>query len=180
MKYRNVISLLFFTNLYGCSGTLYTYSKIDDACVSVNDKCSNKYEGVRYRPLVLQTDTYIQDRILNSKGEVTHFAGGTGNKKCVPTKVEEQKLAPDLNNEFIIQYDSAFFETSKFSVELNADGTLSKVGTSSTPGGKALVESITGFATSARTFTHAYQPADFDEGLGTTPAPFCSHGKITI
>jgi hypothetical protein len=180
MKCINALFVLFFALLYGCSGTLYTYINKDDACVKANGVCTNKYEGILYRPLVLQEDTYIQDKILNSKGEVTHFAGGDGEKKCIPTRVKEQKLVPDLTREYIVQYDSAFFETSEFSIDLNANGTLSKVGTTSTPGGKALVESLTSLATSARTFTHAYQPADLDAVAGVSAAPFCSHGKITI
>jgi len=164
--------------LNGCSGSLYTYTNAEDACIKENGICT-KYEGVLYRPLELRVDKYIQDKILNAEGEVTHFAGGVGDKSCEPTEVTEEKLAPSLTKEYLIQYDSAFFETSEFSVDLSANGTLSKVGTSSTPGGKSLIESFTGLATSARTFTHGYKSEKLIND-GKTVAPLCSHGRISI
>jgi len=166
--------------LSGCAGNLYTHTIKDSACVVESGKCSGKYNGVLFRPLIKHSETYMQDRILNAKGEVTHFAGASGDKECVPTSVTEEKLIPDPDpdNLHVVEYDSAFFETSTFSVKLSAQGTLSEVGTSSTPGGKSLVESFTGLATTIKTLNHGVATSSF---LGDPSNKLlCSHGKVFL
>ena len=164
--------------LSGCAGNLYTHTTKDSACVKDSGSCSGTYKGVFYRPLIKHSETYMQDRILNSKGEVTHFAGGAGDKACVPTAVTEEKLIPDPDKEYVVQYDPAFFETSTFTVKLSAQGTLSEVGTSSTPGGKSLVDSFTGLATTIKTLNHGVVSSSF---VGDPAGkPLCSHGKVFL
>jgi len=120
----------------------------------------------------------VQDRILNSKGEITHFASATGDKACIPTRVTEEKLIPDPNNQYLVQYDPAFFETSTFSVKLSPQGTLSEVGTTSTPGGKSLVESFTGLATTVKMLNHGPEKSQLVEDFENKP--LCSHGRISV
>jgi len=179
MKNKSLILIsaaIFF--LSGCAGNLYTYSNKDAACVKEDEKCAGKYKGVLYRPLIKHEETYIQDRILNAKGEVTHFSGAEGKKECVPTEVTEERLIPDPDNEYVVQYDSAFFETSTFSVKLSPLGTLNQVGTSSTPGGKALIESFIGLAATIKTLNHGVTSSSY---IGDhSNKLLCSHGKISI
>ncbi len=176
--YAFTLPLLGSVILSGCAGNLYTHTAKDSACIKKNQKCTGTYNGIFYRPLIKHTETYMQDRILNSKGEVTHFAGGAGNKACVPTAVTEEKLIPDPDNQFVVQYDPAFFETSTFTVKLSAQGTLTEVGTSSTPGGKSLVDSFTGLATTIKTLNHGVATSSF---VGDpSDKLLCSHGKVFL
>lgn len=180
MKKVNVLFFLLLGAiiLSGCAGNLYTHTKKDSACVKDNQECKGTYNGVLYRPLVKYKETYTQDRILNLKGEVTHFLSGAGDKACVPITVTEEKLIPDPDNQYVVQYDPAFFETSTFTVKLSAQGTLSEVGTSSTPGGKSLVDSLTGLATTIKTLNHGVAMTSDNEGKGNSP--LCSHGKVFL
>lgn len=169
---------IFCAMLSGCAGSLYTHTNVSSACINQNGKCTGVYEGVLYRPLIKYTETYLQDRILNSEGDITHFANAKNSEKsCIPTRVEEEKLIPDPDNQYLVQYDPAFFETSTFTVKLSPQGTLSEVGTTSTPGGKSLVESFTGLATTIKMLNHGPEkPQSLDD---VENRPFCSHGRIS-
>ncbi|MDO6447263.1 hypothetical protein Q4493_15950 [Colwellia sp. 1_MG-2023] len=179
MKLQILTSIAVVTGLLsGCAGNLYTHTSKSSTCVEDDGKCTGVYKGITYRPLLKYTETYTQDRVLDSKGVVTHFAGADGDKACVPTVVTEEKLIPDPDNEYMIQYDPAFFETSTFTVKLSPLGTLSEVGTSSTPGGKALVESFTGLATTIKTLNHGPVSSSFVDD--SSNKLLCSHGKVFL
>ena len=168
------------TMVSACAGQLYTHTNKHSACVrDRHGSCTDTYRGVLVRPLVKRTETYLQDRILNAKGEVTHFAGASGAQKCLPNKVTEEKMIPDPDREYVVEYDSAFFETTTFNVKLTAAGTLIEVGTSSTPGGKALVESLGGLVTTVTSLTES-DDAETIQAAAALLAPLCSHGKIHV
>jgi len=162
--------------LSACSGNLYTYKNPQNACVMKDDTCSGKYEGILYRPLIKDDQTFLRDRILDAKGVLTHYVGADDGKACFPIMVTETKLIPDPDNEYLVQYDSAFFEESKFSVKLTPQGTLSEIGSSSTPGGKALVDSFVGIATTVKTLNHGAVKASSYGIQGTKP--LCTQGNI--
>ncbi len=165
--------------LSGCSGTLRTYTNPTTICPESSTNCH--FEGVLYRPLIKSEKHYVRDRILDLKGNVTHHLTGEDGKRCTPIEVTEIILIPDPNNEYLISYDAAFFETAKFSVDLNPNGTLSKVGMESTPGGKSLAESLVTLATTAKALSHGEVAPAFDAtDTDTSSDPFCSHGELAF
>ncbi|MBB3103745.1 hypothetical protein [Azomonas macrocytogenes] len=136
--------------LSGCSGYLYTYPDANYFChndegnknLDKNDifKC-NKYEGVLYYPLKNNESKYYLNQITNDKNEIVkYYPADTFEKLCKPVNVTETKMVSDYDNPSLIQYKPAFFETSKFNVELDNNGRLIKVGSDSTPGGKTMAE----------------------------------------
>ena len=173
-----ILLILFACTLTGCAGQLYTYDDPDRACKGGD--CAGEYPGILVYPLVESVDYYIQDKILAAKGELTHWVNGPAGKACTPTLAEERKLVPDVSTQKLIAYDSAFFETSSFSVDLNANGTLSKVGTSSTPGGKSLVDSLVSIATTVKTLNHGEQEAAIAGIVPDDSLPLCSHGRVWV
>ncbi|MEN7344288.1 MAG: hypothetical protein AAAFM81_15155 [Pseudomonadota bacterium] len=174
---RIITTLAATLTLSGCAGQLYTHTNPNTACK--DGDCKGTYPGVLFHPLTVKKSVYLQDRILNSKGELTHWITGPDGKKCLPTVVEESKLVADTTQQWLVRYDAAFFESSTFNVELKPDGTLSKVGASSTPGGKALVDSLVSLATTVKTLNHGQVEA-FVEQDPATADPLCSHGKLSL
>lgn len=171
--------VIFFAILFvtGCTGKFYTVTDIEEACEKRN-KAENciKYNGVFVRPLKPVTERIIRDRILDDKGNVTHFINGKGQKECLPLEVEVTKLVADTTNNQIVHYEPGIFETSSFSLELNSDGTIKSVGTSSTHGGKALVESLVALKT---TFDPKKVNSDKNgQEEKSVNAPYCSHGEL--
>jgi len=160
--------------LSACAGKLYTHTDIKKQCGA---SCNGSYEGVFVRPLVPYRITFDQDRILDGEGKLTHFSGGSEGKNCEPIRYTEIKLIPDPLNQNLVQYDSAIFESSTFSVKLTEAGTLSEVGTSSTPGGKALSESLIGLATTIKILNHGHDATKSGNKLKPLPIPSCSHGR---
>ncbi|MCW8877947.1 MAG: hypothetical protein OQK04_14910 [Kangiellaceae bacterium] len=150
----------------------------DTACVEENEKCNGTYNVILYWPLIKHSETFVQDRILNAKGEVTHFASREGDKGCISNSVTEEKLIPDPDTLYGVQYAPAFSETSTFTVKLSALGTLSEAGTTSTPGGKSLVESFTRLATTIKIPNHV--PVETSSVGDSKSKPMCSHGKILL
>ena len=175
---KKITLVLGLLSLIGCSGKLYTHTKLANVCDK--EEYKERYSGVIYYPRIAVEDKYIQDKILNSKGELTHFMNGPDGKSCAPTGIIEKKIAPDMCNPRLLQYDTAIFESSTFSVELNADGTLSKVGTSSTSGGKSLVDSIVSIATTVKLLNHGHKQQAVVGVTQDKSLPLCSHGKISV
>ena len=176
-----LLLLALLLGLSGCSGTIYTYDNPVDACVETEHGC--KYAGVLYRPLIPNERRFMHDRILDNAGKVTHHIFDSAGKKCRPVVVTVVELIPDPNNQHLITYDAEFFETAKFGVELNDNGTLSKVNSESTPGGKSLVDSlvslvVTREAVLAGAGTPAMQGLIGDDDAASFP--FCSHGEISV
>lgn len=162
----------------GCAGKLYTYDDPNKACE--NDKCKGVYPGVLVFPRTVVIQNFMQDKILGSKGEVTHWVNGPEGQACTPTHLQEERIAPDTEGKKrLIRYKPAFFETSELSVDLNADGTLSEVATSSTPGGESLVDSIVSLATTVRMLNATeIEGIKIPEYSPNLALPLCSHGRV--
>ena len=82
----------------------------------------------------------------------------------------------DISQQQIVQYSPGLFESSSFSLTLNSNGTIKSVGTTSTHGGKALVESLVAL-------NNTFDPNDTgsesnDTGDALNNAPHCSHGEL--
>lgn len=172
-----VLLLLMALAASGCSGRLYTHTNIEEGCLLKDGVCKETYKGVLYHPLTPQTRKFVRDRILDNEGNVTHHMHGGAATKCDPVAMVATVLAPDQRTH-LLQYDSAFFETSKFTVAMFQNGALSSVGTESTPGGKALVESLeilSGFVTGVE--GDAAEQELMDDQF-VTGAPWCSHGEL--
>ena len=167
-----VIIALMAVAAIGCSGRLYTLEE-GNACVVNEGVCT----GVAYHPLDIQEREFVRDRILDNEGKVTHHMNATGATQCNPVAMKASILAPVREAKYL-WYDSAFFETSKFNVTLFQNGALNSVGTESTPGGKALVESL---EILAGVVTGVEDDADKQQKLGRflkNGAPWCSHGEL--
>ena len=178
MIYRVGLIFLTFLLLSSCAGKIKTYSSPKVSCDRQGDNCH--YEGVFYRPLVQRDRVFVHDRILAAKETLTHHMLGKDGERCTPVKVTVTELVPS-KQEFLINYDPAFFEGSTFSVDLNANGTLSKVGSSSTPGGKALVESLVSLATTREALLQGAMPEmEMNGGFDRSNDPFCSHGELGL
>lgn len=178
MKWSWVFITIALAGIGGCAGQLYTFKTPDKACE--NNDCDGKYPGVLIYPLVESVEVYIQDKILGPKGELTHWINGPAGQACTPTLLEERKLVPKIDEERLISYESAFFEISTFSVDLNANGTLAKVGTASTPGGKNLVDSLVSLSTTVKTLNHGQQKAAVSGLKPDDSLPLCSHGRVWV
>lgn len=126
--------------LTGCSGKIVTYT----SCTA------GECKGVPFYKMKEVTDRYVYDRIIGADGKAIRIAGGPTGKDCILVQVEEKKLiATDTTN--YLYYDAGFFETSKFAVDVNPNGTISKVSTESTPAIKETAEVIATLATAYRT-----------------------------
>lgn len=141
---KRMISAVTLLGLVGCSGSIIVHENAETACV--DGRC----EGVKFYQLVPTTEHYYLDRITGKDGALTHWAGGPDDKRCMPVLMTETKLLPS-SKASVITYDAQPFETSKFSVELAANGTLAKAGGESTPGAKMAADTLSTIATSAKT-----------------------------
>lgn len=126
--------------LAGCSGKVVTHTSCRE----------NICKGVPFYTMKEVTDRYFYDRILDTDGKAIRVAGKPSGQDCSPMEVEEQKLVVSSTANYIY-YDAGVFETSKFGVELNSNGTISKVSTESTPAIKETAEAIAALATAYRT-----------------------------
>ncbi|MBI6616065.1 hypothetical protein YA0729_25315 [Pseudomonas simiae] len=126
--------------LAGCSGKVITHTSCSD----------NICKGVPFYTMKEVTDRYFYDRILDADGKAIRVAGKPSGQDCIPVEVEERKLVVSSTANYIY-YDAGIFETSKFSVDLNTNGTISKVSTESTPAIKETAEAIAALATAYRT-----------------------------
>lgn len=127
--------------LAGCSGRVVTY----DSGACKEHRCN----GVPIYVLAEKTTTYRYDRILGKDGDIVRISGDRNGNSCNQVEVTEQKLVP--SEQKYLGYEPGIFETSKFNVDLNANGTVSKVGVESTPAVKETAEAIAALVTSYRT-----------------------------
>ncbi|MCV4285108.1 hypothetical protein [Pseudomonas capsici] len=126
--------------LAGCSGKVITHTSCKD----------NICKGVPFYTMKEVTDRYFYDRILDADGKAIKIAGQPEGQNCDLIEVEEQKLVVSGVANYVY-YDAGVFETSKFAVELNSNGTISKVSTESTPAIKETAEAIAALATAYTT-----------------------------
>jgi len=167
--------------LSACSGTLSTITEIEKACLEFDGSRCVRYAGIIVRPLKKQPRRYIRDKILKTDGTVTHFENGAGAAGCQPVLIEEEVLAPALDEEYVIQYDPALFEIAEFSVNLNANGTISSVGTKSTSGGKTAADTLSVLATTGKLLSHGQgTDAKSNAGRAAPAMPACSHGMRPV
>ena len=149
-----LISLFLAASVAGCAGTIYTVqSPIADS--------NGRIKGVPFYGHKIVDKVTTLDRIRNPiTGEITHSAYKEKTSKdfCEPdTKIEKVAVA-DYSNKYYIQYDSAFFETSKFGVTLDK-GMLASVNSESTPGSKVAVESLQALASLREDVLNGYVKA---------------------
>lgn len=126
--------------LVGCSGKISTYTSCTESIC----------KGVPFYTMKEVSQPYVYDRILGADGKAIRIAGDTTGKDCEQVEGDETKLVVSEVPNYVY-YDAGFFETSKFGVELNSNGTLSKVSTESTPAIKETAEAIATLATAYRT-----------------------------
>ncbi|PKH88326.1 hypothetical protein [Colwellia sp. Bg11-28] len=134
------IILFLFLTLSGCSGTIYT--------VQNPQFVEGKTEGVLFYGYKLVEKKILFDRIRHPKtGDISHSMYELPNsiKYCAPNVISKKVIQADYETMYAIKYKPGWFETNKFSVELDK-GTLKSVNSESTPGVKTAVESLQGIA----------------------------------
>ena len=129
------------TLISGCSGTLYTTKN-----PTITD--GEEFKGVLFYGYKVVEKDVLLDRIRHKKtGDITHSIyeiPGTA-KYCAPNIVKKKVVEADYDTTYSMRYQPGWFETNKFSVELD-NGKLKSVNTESTPGVKTAVESLQGIA----------------------------------
>lgn len=129
------------TTLVGCSGKIVTYKSCSEEGVC---------KGVPFYTMKEVKELVVYDRIIGADGKPIRVAGDVSGNECELVEVEETKLVVSGVTNYLY-YDPGVFETSKFGVELNSNGTISKASTESTPAVKDTAEAIAALATAYRT-----------------------------
>ncbi len=138
MKY--VLVGIILISLTACSGTIYT--------VQNPQFKDGKTEGVLFYGYRSVEKKVLFDRIRHPKtGDITHsiYEQPGSAKYCSPNVIATQVVEADYENVYAIKYKPGWFETNKFSVDLEK-GTLKSVNSESVPGVKTAVESLQGLA----------------------------------
>jgi hypothetical protein len=136
---KKILILVLFSMFFaGCSGKIYT--------VRAPEFKNNKTEGVLFYGYKIKEKSLVLDRIRNTKtGEITHsmYEPKDSSKYCAPNIKKQKVVVADYETMYAIKYKPGWFETNKFSVELEK-GMLKSVNSESTPGIKNAVESLQG------------------------------------
>ncbi|MBU2620715.1 MAG: hypothetical protein KKD92_00155 [Proteobacteria bacterium] len=137
MKY--ILVVLSFTLLAGCAGKLYT---IENPKPDSNGRINGV---IVYQPkpmvFVIET-TQAQDKNGN-------VIGSSDDGTCKPVKSFEVVSVPDYTKPYAVGYDSALFESYKFSLELDK-GVITKVNNDSISGAKDVLDAFKGILGTAK------------------------------
>lgn len=179
-KLASITAIAAATVLTGCAGQLYIHTDKSTACVIVDGECT-KYKGVPFYPLKEVKQHYLYDRVLDAKGNIVrHFGHPETDKQCTAFIREESAMVPDYEKTYVAEYVPEWFETVAFTVSLSDKGTLSSIGANSTPGGKALADTLIATTTKVRELSHGFKAANFVPDVTQISTPLCSAGKIPV
>lgn len=154
---KSAVWIVVVSALAGCSGKIQTYTSCpqDGPC-----------KGVPFYTMKEVTESYVYDRIIGADGKPFRIAGRATGEDCELVEVQETKLVVSSVMNYLY-YEPGVFETSKFAVDLNSNGTLAKVSTESTPAVKETAEAIAALATAYRTVKPLTTPK-------AVPVPRCT------
>ncbi|MCO8166828.1 hypothetical protein NJC40_03425 [Pseudomonas sp. 21LCFQ02] len=149
--------------LVGCSGHVVTYQGERQACK--DGKC----EGIPFR----KVEPAIAQRTLNtipaSADSKARYSNKTGDEGCV--EVLDVTIVNAASKDVsYISYQPGLFEYAEFSVDLNPNGTLSKVGVVPVAGLKEAAESVASIASAYKLVNEANALSVKSAGL-----PKCTH-----